>query len=57
MSLMNKFYPEKLSTRILLLTILLVFSSIIVIAYLVEKEGRNLLLQEKSNKLYAITQC
>lgn len=56
MPFLNKLYPEKLRTRILLLTILLVCSSIMVIAYLVEKEGKNLLLQEKGSKLYAITQ-
>lgn len=50
-----RFYPEKLRTRIMLMAITLVCISTFAIAYIVEKEGLELLLQEKEQKLFAIT--
>ena len=54
MNVISRFYPEKLTTRIMLLAIILVCLSTITIAYLVEKQGRDMLLQEKEQKLFAV---
>jgi len=53
--LIAKLHPEKFRTRITLLAISLVCISTISIAFLVEKQGTDLLLQEKENKLFAFT--
>lgn len=55
-SFFKKLYPDKISARIFLLVTLLSCFSIIIFAVLIDKEGRNLLNQEKSQKLYAISQ-
>lgn len=52
---LKRFYPDKISVRIFFLITLLSCSSIVIIACLLDKEGRTLLYQEKENKLYAIT--
>ncbi|MDO5073714.1 MAG: two-component system sensor histidine kinase AtoS [Neisseria animaloris] len=50
----EKLYPEKLRIRIMFLSIFLTCISIFSIAYLVEREGIALLLQEKEQKLFTI---
>lgn len=52
--MLKKIYPEKLRTRIMLLAISLVCLSTFTIAYLVERQGLDLLLQEKEQKLFTI---
>lgn len=54
-NLFKKLYPDKISARIFLLVTLLSCFSIIVFAILIDREGRDLLIQEKNQKLYAIT--
>lgn len=54
-NIFKKLYPDKISARIFLLVTLLSCFSIIVFAILIDKEGRDLLIQEKNQKLYAIT--
>jgi PAS domain S-box len=54
-NLFKKLYPDKISARIFLLVTLLSCFSIIVFAIFIDREGRDLLIQEKSQKLYAIT--
>lgn len=56
MPFLRAFYPDKISARIFLLTTILVCFAIIVVATFIEKEGKSLLIQEKSTKLYGITQ-
>ena len=51
----QRLYPDKISARIFLLVTLLSCFSIIVCALLIDKEGRDLLRQEKIQKLYAVT--
>lgn len=53
---LQRLYPDKISVRIFLLVTLLTCFSIIVCALLIDKEGRDLLRQEKNQKLYAVTQ-
>lgn len=55
MRFLKRLYPDKISARLFLLITMLVCFSIIIVAVLIEKEGRNLLIQEKSHKLYSIT--
>jgi len=52
---LKRLYPDKISARIFLLITLMSCASIMVVAVLIEKEGRELLIQEKSHKLFAIT--
>ncbi|MGL5630994.1 MAG: two-component system sensor histidine kinase AtoS [Azovibrio sp.] len=53
--LATKLYPEKFRTKVMLLAISLVCICTILIAYLVEKQGKDLLFQEKESKLFAFT--
>lgn len=53
--LIRKLYPEKLRTRILLLTFFLITVITLTIAYLVDKQGKDFLMQEKEQKLLLIT--
>ena len=53
-SVIKKFYPEKLRTRMMVLAISLVFISTLTIAYLVDKQGKDMLLQEKEQKLFTV---
>lgn len=48
---LKRFYPDKISVRIFFLITLLSCSSIVIIACLLDKEGRTLLYQEKENKI------
>ncbi|XKM14106.1 two-component system sensor histidine kinase AtoS [Orbaceae bacterium ac157xtp] len=48
-------YPDKISARMFLLISILVTFSVIIVAFFIEKEGKELLIEEKSNKLYAVT--
>ena len=54
-SFLQRLYPDRISARIFLLVTFLSCFSIFVCAVLIDKEGRELLKQEKSHKLYAIT--
>ncbi len=51
----SRLYPDKISARIFLQVTLLSCFSIIVCALFIDKEGRDLLRQEKIQKLYAVT--
>lgn len=51
----RKLYPEKLRTRILVLTFFLITTITLTIAYLVDKQGKDFLIQEKEQKLLIIT--
>lgn len=51
----QRLYPDKISARIFLLVTFLSCFSIIVCALLIDREGRDLLKQEKIQKLYAVT--
>ena len=53
--IVRRIYPDRLSSKMLWLTMLMVCISTVLIAYLVEKQGRDLLLQEKEQKLLTIT--
>ncbi|NUE66513.1 two-component system sensor histidine kinase AtoS [Snodgrassella sp. ESL0253] len=52
---LQRLYPDRISARIFLLVTFLSCFSICVCAVLIDKEGRELLRQEKSQKLYAVT--
>ncbi|MCO6516174.1 MAG: PAS domain S-box protein, partial [Snodgrassella sp.] len=53
--LLQRLYPDRISARIFLLVTFLSCFSIFICAVLIDKEGRELLRQEKSQKLYAVT--
>lgn len=54
LKLIKKLYPESLRTRIMVFTFFLICTITITIAYLVDKQGKDFLIEEKEQKLFLI---